>query len=224
MNPKVSASYCQNSQHILLHETCPDLRKFVKGVVLTVMSWIWAGIMVISLTYSLLNGSYSGLGTAIIDGATAAVQLCISICGITALWCGIMEIIKQCGISKKVSALLKPVIIRLLPETRCNTTALEYISSNISANLLGLGNAATPMGIKGMTALSDGSGIATNDMCTLAVLNSASIQLIPVTIAALRGALGADSPFDILPAVWITSAASASVGVIVSKLLGRHCG
>lgn len=178
--------------------------------------------MVISLTYSLLSGSFDGLGTAVMDGASAAVQLCISICGITALWCGIMEIMKQSGISKKAAAILKPVITKLLPETRHNAAALEYISSNVSANLLGLGNAATPMGIKGMQALSDGSGRATNDMCTLAVLNSASIQLIPVTVAAVRGALGASSPFDILPAVWITSAVSAAAGVFVSKLLGRR--
>ncbi len=202
--------------HVLICEV------ILKGVVLTAMSWIWTGIVVISLTYSLLSGSFGSLGAAVMDGATAAVQLCISICGITALWCGIMEIMKQSGISKKAAAILRPVIIRLLPETRHNTAALEYISSNISANLLGLGNAATPMGIKGMKALSDGSGRATNDMCTLAVLNSASIQLIPVTVAAVRGALGAVSPFDILPAVWITSAVSACVGVIVSKLLGRR--
>lgn len=202
--------------HVLICEV------ILKGVVLTAMSWIWTGIMVISLTYSLLSGSFDGLGTAVMDGASSAVQLCISICGITALWCGIMEIMKQSGISKKAAAILKPVITKLLPETRHNAAALEYISSNVSANLLGLGNAATPMGIKGMKALSDGSGRATNDMCTLAVLNSASIQLIPVTVAAVRGALGASSPFDILPAVWITSAVSACVGVVVSKLLGRR--
>lgn len=185
------------------------------------MSWIWTGIAVISLVYSMFSGSYTEIGTSVLDGASAAVELCVSICGVTSLWCGIMEVMTRCGISEKISLFLKPIVERILPETKNNRAALQYISSNISANLLGLGNAATPMGIKGMAALADGSGNATNDMCTLTVLNSASIQLIPVTVAAVRGALGASSPFDILPAVWLTSAVSAAVGVTVSKLLSR---
>lgn len=185
------------------------------------MSWIWTGIIVVSLLFSLFSGSFAEISTAALDGASAAVELCIGICGITCLWCGIMEVMTRCGITESISRLLRPVIVRLLPETRKNAEARQYISSNISANLLGLGNAATPTGIKAITALSHNDGIATNDMCTFTVLNSASIQLIPVTVAAIRGALGASSPFDIMPAVWITSAVSATVGVAVSKLLSK---
>lgn len=186
------------------------------------MSWIWTGICVISLIYSIISGSFTELGSALTEGASAAIRLCIGICGITCLWCGVMEVMKRCGIMEKIAKLLQPAVRRILPETRRNKSAARYIAANISANLLGLGNAATPMGIKAVHALSDGSGKATDDMCTLTVLNSASIQLIPLTVAAIRGALGSASPFDIIPAVWITSAFSAFVGVSVSKLLGRR--
>jgi len=109
----------------------------------------------------------------------------------------------------------------LLPETKHNQKAAEYASSNISANLLGLGNAATPLGLKAISALHNGSDKASNDMCTFTVLNSASIQLIPVTVAAIRSTYGAQNAFDILPAVWITSIVSAATGVLMSKLLSR---
>jgi spore maturation protein A len=111
----------------------------------------------------------------------------------------------------------------LFPGVRHNKEAMEAVSANVSANLLGLGNAATPLGIKAATEMSKQSrgGVATDDLCMLVVINTASIQLIPATVGALRAAAGAARPFDILPAVWLSSLASVTVGILAAKLLRR---
>jgi len=185
------------------------------------LTWIWSGIIAISFIYAILSGNVESLSVAATEGAKSAVTLCIELCGITCFWCGIMKVFEHCGVMAKISKLLRPVINLLLPETKHNQKAAEYASSNISANLLGLGNAATPLGLKAISALHNGSDKASNDMCTFTVLNSASIQLIPVTFAAIRSTCGAQNAFDILPAVWITSIVSAATGVLMSKLLSR---
>lgn len=185
------------------------------------LTWIWTGIVFISLIYAVISGNTDALSTSITDGAKSAVQLSIELCGITCFWCGIMKVFERSGTLERVTALLRPLIVRLLPETKNNQKAAEYAAANISANLLGLGNAATPMGLKTIAELHNGSERATDDICTFTVLNSASIQLIPITVAAIRSVEGAASAFDIIPAVWITSIASAAVGLIVSKLLSR---
>ena len=185
------------------------------------LTWIWTGMIFISLIYSVISGNTSAVSTSITEGATAAVKLCIELCGITCFWCGIMKVFERCGILKIMTQLMKPIITKLLPETKSNSKALEYATANISSNLLGLGNAATPLGLKTIASLHDGTDKATDDMCTFTVLNTASIQLVPITVAAIRMAAGAHNAFDILPAVWITSLSSAVVGIITSKLMSR---
>ena len=185
------------------------------------LTWIWTGMVFISLVYAVISGNIENISSAVSEGAKAAVQLSIELCGITCFWCGIMNVLEKCGIIKKLTKILRPIITRILPETKDTPEAAEFAAANISSNLFGLGNAATPLGLKTITALYNGSDRATNDMCTFTVLNSASIQLLPFTVIAIRSAAGAHNAFDILPAVWITSLSSVIVGVVTSKFLER---
>lgn len=183
-------------------------------------------IYLISLLYALISGRLSEVSAAAIEGAGAAVTLCISLCGMICLWSAVMEVMSRSGLSEKLSRLLRPVLGRLYPMAAKDKETMEALSSNVSANLLGLGNAATPAGIKaalGLRRLSDGSA-ASNELCLLVVMNTASIQILPTTVASLRASLGSASPFDILPAVWLTSILSVSAGLIAAKLFERGRG
>ena len=134
-----------------------------------------------------------------------------------------MEVMQQAGISEKLSKLMRPVLRRLFPSSANDPEITETISGNVSANLLGLGNAATPLGMKACELMGRNSGgVATDDMCMLVVLNTASIQLLPTTIAALRSSAGCESPFDILPAVWVTSVVALAAGLGSAFLLRRR--
>ena len=187
-----------------------------------IMSVIWTGMVVISVVCGLMTGNGSEVAAAAIEGAEAAVTLCISIGGMVCLWTGVMEIMRQSGLAGGISRLLRPILRRLYPEVAEDNGIMDSISANVSANLLGLGNAATPLGIEAATAMGRRTpGIASNPLCMLVVCNTASIQLIPTTIASVRVASGCRTPFDILPAVWIASALSVTVGVVVCKLCAR---
>ena len=184
------------------------------------MAWMWIIMVGIAVIFGIINGIISAIANAAMDGAQAAVTLSITLLGVICLWSGIMELIRRGGISRGLAKILRPILIRLFPENKNNPDAMEAISANVSANLLGLGNAATPLGIKAALAMKRGD-TATKDMCMLVVLNTASIQLIPATVAGVRAASGAVSPFDILPAVWITSICSVVAGITVAKILSR---
>jgi len=187
------------------------------------MAWIWTAMIAFSVIFGLLSGNIDAVGASALDGAAAAVTLCIAICGATMLWSGIMEIMRQAGLAQKLSKSFRPVLNKLFPQTRENEDAMEALSANVSANLLGLGNAATPLGIRAASEMAKMTKrkTASDDLCMLVILNSASIQLIPATVAAVRASAGASAPFDILPAVWITSVTSLVAGITVSKLLRR---
>ncbi|MBE6948703.1 MAG: spore maturation protein A [Ruminococcaceae bacterium] len=183
------------------------------------MAWIWGALMIISTVFGVISGNAHELGTAALDGAKAAVELCIGIGGVTCLWTGVMEIFEKSGVMAKIARFLKPVISRLFPG-KISDKASKAISANISANLLGLGNAATPLGIAAARELADGD-TATDSLCMLVVLNTASIQLIPTTAAALRSAYDAQTPFEIIPAVWFTSILSVTAGVIAAMVFRK---
>ena len=184
------------------------------------MAWIWTGMAAVSLIFAAWNGTMDAVGAAALEGAGAAVQLCIAMAGVLCLWSGVMEIMSRCGLSGKLAALLRPALRRLLPRASRDPETLAAVSANVSANLLGLGNAATPLGIQAARRMARGcSGTASDELCLLVVLNTASIQLLPATIASVRSASGAQSPFDILPAVWLASALSVVVGVLTAKFL-----
>ena len=125
------------------------------------------------------------------------------------------------GLTGLLSRCFSPLLGRIFPSFRHDPILAGYLSSNVCANFLGLGNAATPMGIQAAKWLAKGRTIATDELCRLIVLNTASIQLIPATVAAIRSQLGSASPFQILPAVWITSIASAGMGLLAAWVLGR---
>ena len=188
-----------------------------------IMSWIWVGIIAISLLFSVLTGSGSTLATAIPHGAQEGFKLAFSIGGSLCLWAGVGKLMEKAGVTAGLAKLMRPLLHRLFPSTKTNAEVCRSLSGNICANFLGLGNAATPLGIQAACGLKDPKkpGIATDELCRLIVLNTASIQLIPANVAALRASAGSASPFDILPAVWITSFCSAGIGLLMAWLLGK---
>lgn len=188
-----------------------------------VMTYIFTSILLISIVFSILTGRGSELAAAIPQGAQAGVTLAISIAGSLCLWAGVGKLMERIGITSALSKLLQPLLHRLFPDTKQDPVLAGYLSGNICANIFGLGNAATPMGIQATRRMMDPQrpNLATDQMCRLIVLNTASIQLIPANVAAVRSALGCTKPFDILPAVWLTSLCSAGVGLLAAFLLGR---
>jgi spore maturation protein A len=184
------------------------------------MDLIWMGLILVSLVFGLLNGRTAAVSAAALEGAGAAAELCLKLCGALCLWSGVLKLLEKGGAAAVLGRLLRPLLLRLYPEAREDPAALAALAENMSANLLGLGNAATPAGIRAAKALARGN-TASDSLCRLTVLNSASIQLIPAAVCALRGAAGAAQPFDILPAVWLTSLCSAAAGLAAERLLRR---
>ena len=186
------------------------------------MAWIWTGMAVLSILCGLATGRGDLVAAAAVEGAQAAVELCVSIAGMLCLWTGVMEIMRRSGLAEGLSRLLRPVLSALFPQVSKDRGVMDSISANVSANLLGLGNAATPLGIEAVRRMERKSpGTASDAMCMLVVCNTASIQLIPTTVASVRAAAGSLSPFDILPAVWLASALSVGVGIAACKLFAR---
>lgn len=189
-----------------------------------VMSWVWAVLVVTSVVCAAVGGRAAALSAAVMQGAQAGVTLAISIAGSLCLWAGIGRAMEKSGLSAVLARLLRPAMKRLFPSTREDAALSGALSTNICANFLGLGNAATPPGIEAARRLAARSpGRASDELCRLIVLNTASIQLIPANVAAVRSSLGCGSPFDILPAVWITSLCSAGLGLAAAWVLGRMC-
>ena len=189
-----------------------------------VMSKIWCGIGFVSLFASVLTGQMSALAAAIPAGAQAGATLAMTLMGSLVLWTGVGKLMEAGGITGALSWMLSPLLGRLFPSTRQDGELAEALSGNICANVLGLGNAATPMGIRAVKRMAKIPGVATDEMCRLIVLNTASIQLIPANVAAVRASLGAAAPFDILPAVWLASICSAGLGIAAAWLLGKVWG
>lgn len=185
-----------------------------------VMSWIWTGLILISIVFSLFTHSGSALAASVLQGAQAGVSLAISLAGSICLWTGIGKLLEQTGITGHLSRIMRPLLHWIFPTAKKDSALAGDLSANICANLLGLGNAATPMGISAARRMKQGNS-ASDDLCRLIVLNTASIQLVPANVAAIRSSLGCHAPFDILPAVWITSLCSATLGLTAAWLLGK---
>ena len=188
-----------------------------------ILSWIWTGLVGLSIFFALGLGRGAELAGSIFSGAQAGVTLAVSLTGSICLWSGVGKLMTHLGLTGSLSRLMRPILYRAFPEIREAPETAGYLSANICANLLGLGNAATPMGIEAAKRLRDPNRpeYATDGLCRLIVLNTASIQLIPTNVAAVRLSLGCANPFDILPAVWITSFSSAGLGLLAAVLLGR---
>ena len=188
-----------------------------------VMSWVYTGILTTSFFFAIITGKGAELAAAVPAGAQSGISLAISISGSICLWTGVGALIERNGMTDKLSTLLSPFLKRVFPSTKKDPALAKDLSANICANFLGLGNAATPMGIKAVKRLKSQQDptVATDEMCRLIVLNTASIQLIPANVAAIRTSLGCSAPFDILPAVWVTSLCSAGVGVTAAWLMSK---
>lgn len=188
------------------------------------LSYVWIIMVILSIFCSILTGRTAQTGSAALIGAQNGVTLALSLCGSLCLWSGFAKLTEKSGLARRFSALLRPLLSRLFPEASRDPSALQDLCGNLTANFLGLGNAATPMGISAvrrMHALS-GKPDASDEMCRLIVLNTASIQLIPSTVGAVRASLGTARPFDILPAVWLTSACSVTAGLLAARLFSRR--
>ncbi|NLG92871.1 MAG: spore maturation protein A [Clostridiales bacterium] len=191
------------------------------------LNYIWAGLIIISVICAVVTGRVPQLSAAVMSGASGAVELIIAMTGMMCAWTGLMKIADEGGITRILSKLLRPVMRRLFPDYEEESPAIKAICMNITANFLGLGNAATPMGIAAMKEMAkrNPTQTADNSMAMFVVISAASIPLIPTFMGTLRAKYGSPAPFDILPAVWLTSVCSLVVGITVAKLLeGRSSG
>lgn len=186
------------------------------------MAFIWTGMVLLSVIFGVARGTIGDVGNAAMEGAAAAVELCLSMAGVMCLWSGVMSLMKACGLTELLNRLFRPILSRLLPRACRDEDTLAALAGNVSCNLLGLGNAATPLGVQAAQRMARGcDGIASDELCILVVLNTASLQLLPTTVAGVRAALGSASPFDILPAVWVSSILSVAAGILSAKLFAR---
>ena len=187
------------------------------------LSWFWMASTLCAVCFALFSGTGGETAAAFLDGAESAVGLCVTMAGPLALWAGLGKLMERVGMTAALSRLLSPVLGRLFPKSRTDPELAGHLSANVTANLLGLGNAATPMGIRAAGRLRDpvDPARATDELCRLVVMNTASIQLLPTTVAAVRQGAGCLTPFDILPAVWVSSILSVSAGLLAAALLGR---
>ncbi len=189
------------------------------------MNYIWAGIILVSIFCGMATGRISQVSQAMFTGAQDAVTLVISLLGAMCLWSGIMRVADQGGVTNGLARLFSPLLKKLFPGLPKDSKAARAISMNLSANLLGMGNAATPLGIAAMQELAKSNpstDTADNRMITFVVMNTASLQLIPSTIAVIRANYGCEAPFDIIPAIIVSSLCALTVGIIMAKLLERR--
>lgn len=184
------------------------------------MSYIWTGMITVALLFALWTRAGAAVSAAAMAAAAEAVTLGLKLLGPIMLWSAIMELMKRSGLTEKLSTLLSPLLRCLFPSAVKEKELLGDLSCNMSANLLGLGNAATPAGIRAARRLAQGE-TASDELCRLVVINTASLQLLPTTVAAVRSSLGAEAAFDILPAVWISSAVSVVVGLLAARLFSQ---
>ena len=185
---------------------------------------IWPIFIIISFIYALITGNVEKVSNGIFDSASSAVELTLTFFGTICLWNGIMSIAKKTTLMSKLTKILQPAIKFLFPELKHNEQAKEEISMNVVANLLGLGNAATPLGLKAMENMQKENpkkDTLTNSMAMFIVLNTASLQLIPTNVIAIRSSLGSIAPSSIILQVWVATIIAATVGITATKILMR---
>lgn len=188
------------------------------------LNYLWALMIIIGIIVGMITGNAEAVSTSIISSAKEAVTLCISMLGVMSLWMGIMQIAKTSGLITSLTKLLRPIIRLLFPDIPKEHVANEYIASNIIANVLGLGWAATPVGLKAMKELkklNNESEIASCDMCTFLIINISSLQLIPVNVIAFRAEYGSVNPAEILGAGIVATTFSTMAGVLFSLVVRK---
>lgn len=186
---------------------------------------IWPIFIVVSIVYAFFSGNIQNVSNGIFDSAASAVELTLTFFGTICLWNGVMQIAKQTTLMEKLTKTLKPLMRFLFPELKNHKQAQEEISINIVANLLGLGNAATPLGLKAMKTLQKENpkkDTLSNSMTMFIVLNTASLQIIPTNVIAIRSSLGSHSPSGIILQVWVATIIAAVVGITATKILMKR--
>ena len=192
------------------------------------MNLIWFALIGISVVFGITTGRVNEVSQASLNGAGNAVMLFITLLGSMCLWNGLMKIADACGITRALAALLSPVTKKLFPDLKPDSAGMKAVSMNIAANFLGLGNAATPFGLSAMKEMvkhAPEKGTATDTMAMFIVINTASLQLIPTTIAVIRLKYSSKAPFDILPCVWLSSIVTLLCGILFARIfesIGVH--
>ena len=188
------------------------------------LTYIWAIMILVSYIFAFLSDNAEAVTNAALNGAAESVNMTISLLGTMCFWSGLMEIAKKSGLTEKIAKFLSPVIHLIFPELSPKSSAFSAIVMNMIANLLGLSNAATPLGLRAMEELKKESldkERASNSMCMFVVINTASITLIPSTVIALRIAAGSTAPFEIIIPAWISSFLALVVGIIFAKIFSK---
>lgn len=186
------------------------------------INYIFGGMILIAVVFGICSGNADALAQSVVDGAEEGIQLLITMAGSLMLWSGIMEVAARGGVTDIIGKVLSPVLCRLFRNVEKDSKVLKKISMNVSANFLGIGNAATPFGLSAMKELKkldDHGDRASDDMIAFVVLNTASIQLVPTMIGTLRQSYGSIEPFSIIPCVWISSVCALIVGQCVVRFL-----
>jgi spore maturation protein A len=184
------------------------------------VNYIWVFMMVIGIVFGMINGTMNEVNEAIFKGAKEAVTLCIGLISILVFWLGMMKIAEDSGLLAKLSMLFRPLVKRLFPEVPPDHPAMGYILSNMMANMFGLGNAATPLGIKAMEQLKElngGKNSASRSMITFLAINTSSITLIPTTVIAIRMNYHSANPTDIVGPTLVATFCSAVGAVIIDR-------
>ena len=195
------------------------------------MAWIWTGMAVVSVVCGAVYGRMEAVSAAALEGAGQAVRLCLSMAGVLCLWTGLMEVMDRCGLSRRLGRLFRPVLRRLLPQASRDPETLAAVTANVSANLLGLGNAATPTGIEAVRQM-DGeqehNPRVRHALYMLLILNATGLQLFPTTVLTLRVSAGSAQPNAILlPTLACTAFSTlvgAGLGLLCYRLSGRREG
>lgn len=194
------------------------------------LNWLWAMMIVVGVVYGACTGQMEAVSNGILEGGRDAVSLCVTMLGVVGMWCGVMEIAQKSGIVEGLTKAIEPAVRFLFPGIPKGHRALDEVSLNIVANVLGLGWAATPAGLRAMKALQElnergragsDSGIASNEMCTFLILNISSLQLIPVNMIAYRAQYASESPAAIVGPGILATAVSTGVAVIFCKVMAR---
>lgn len=193
------------------------------------LNYIWMGMLIIGIGYGCFTGSLSEIGQALLESGGSAVTFALGIVGVTALWCGMLEVFQGAGGINAVSVLIRKIVLAVFPQCRNNPEAEKQVVTNIAANFFGLGNGATPSGISAVRELQKvhrgAPDTASPSVCMFLVVNSAAFQLVPTSILAIRTAAGSSNPSSVVVPVWIASAAALVTGVVVYWLyckIRRH--
>ncbi len=189
------------------------------------MSYIWGGMILVSFIFGAASGQTEAVASSVLSGAERAVTMAFSLLGMMCFWSGILEIAKRAGITEKLAELARPLTRFLFPKLPADSPAVTAMVMNMTANFLGLANAATPLGLAAMQdldAVNPQKGTASDEMCMFVVINTASISLLPTTVITLRAAAGSADPFSIILPVWICSLSAITVGITVAKLLSHR--